>query len=368
MKFTISKTEIVKALSPTLGVVEKRHAMPMLSNILLVVEENSVSFTATDLESQVKTKCTAASVQTTGKTAASARKLSDLCRLLPDGSDILIYLDGHKLFIESGSGKYSITTQQSEDFPVFDDVGESSEFKILAPTLRDMIRKTSFSMDSQNWRHYLNGMFVSVEDKVITLTASDGHRLATCSNAIMENISGHLSGIIPRKAINEIGKLLTDLSDEIAVSLGSNTIAVQTTNTAFVSKLIDGSDKVNYQRAIPVGDASTLKVNTKQFSDIISRVSVLSGDRVKGIKLDIGPSSVLVSSNNPQQEVGEESFKAEFDGEDLEIAFSVSYIQEMLSNIDSEHCIFHIYGSEKGCLVTSTSDSELKYVIAPLLL
>ena len=172
MKFTISKTEIVKALSPTLGVVEKRHAMPMLSNILLVVEENSVSFTATDLESQVKTTCTTASVETTGKTAASARKISDLCRLLPDGSDILIYLDGHKLFIESGSGKYSITTQQSEDFPIFDDAGESSEFKILAPTLRDMIRKTSFSMDSQNWRHYLNGMFLSVEDKAITLTAS----------------------------------------------------------------------------------------------------------------------------------------------------------------------------------------------------
>ena len=368
MKFTISKTEIVKALSPTLGVVEKRHAMPMLSNILLVVEENSVSFTATDLESQVKTICTTASVETTGKTAASARKISDLCRLLPDGSNILIYLDGHKLFIESGSGKYSITTQQSEDFPIFDDVGESSEFKILAPTLRDMIKKTSFSMDSQNWRHYLNGMFLSVEDKAITLTASDGHRLATCSNTIMESVPGHLSGIIPRKAVNEIGKLLSDLSDEITVSLGSNTIAVQTTNTAFVSKLIDGSDKVNYQRAIPVGEAFTLKVNTKQFSETISRVSVLSGDRVKGIKLDIGSDGVLVSSNNPQQEVGEESFRAEFNGDDLEIAFSVNYIQEMLSNIDSEHCVFHIFGSEKGCLVTSTSDSELKYVIAPLLL
>ena len=368
MKFTVSKTEIVKALSPTLGVVEKRHAMPILSNILLVVEENSVSFTATDLESQVKTICTTASIETTGKTAASARKLSDLCRLLPDGSDILIYLDGHKLFIESGLGKYSITTQQSEDFPLFNDVDESSEFKILAPTLRDMIRKTSFSMDSQNWRHYLNGMYVSVEDKGITLTATDGHRIATCSKAIIENVTGSLSGIIPRKAVNEIGKLLTDLSDEIIVSLGSNTIAVETTNTAFVSKLIDGSDKVNYQRAIPVGEASTLKVNTKQFSEIISRVSVLSGDRVKGIKLDIGSNVVLVSSNNPQQEIGEESFKAEFNGDDLEIAFSVSYIQEMLSNIDSEHCIFHIYGAERACLITSTSDSGLKYVIAPLLL
>ena len=368
MKFKVSKTEIVKALSPTLGVVEKRHAMPILSNILLTVEENNISFTATDLESQVRTICSTASVETTGKIAASARKLSDLCRLLPDGSDILIYLDGHKLFIESGSGKYSIATYPSEDFPIFAEISESSEFKILAPTLRDMIRKTAFSMDSQNWRHHLNGMFISLEDKVITLTATDGHRLATSSNTVIEDVSGYLSGIIPRKAINEIGKLLTDLSDEIVVSLGSNSIAVQTTNTTFVSKLIDGSDKVNYQKAIPVGEASTLKVNTKQLSDITSRVSVLSGDRVKGIKLDIGANSVLVSSNNPEQEAGEESFKAEFVGDSLEIAFSVNYIQEMLSNIDSEYCIFNIYSSDKSCLVTSTSDSELKYVIAPLLL
>ncbi len=368
MKFTISKTEIVKALSPTLGVVEKRHAMPMLSNILISVEENHISFTATDLESQVRTVCLTAGVESTGKTAVSARKLSDLCRLLPDGSDILIYLDGHKLLIESGSGKYSIASYPSEDFPVFSKTGENSEFKILASTLRGMIKKTSFSMDSQNWRHYLNGMFISVEEKTITLTASDGHRLATCSNEVVDDTSKHLSGIIPRKAINEIGKLLTDLSDEVIISLGSNTIALETTNTAFVSKLIDGSDKVNYQRAIPVGEASTLKVNTKQLSEIISRVSVLSGDRVKGIKLDIGADTVLVSSNNPEQEVGEESFKAEFVGDDLEIAFSVNYIQEMLSNIDSEYCIFNIYSSDKSCLVTSTSDSELKYVIAPLLL
>ena len=117
-------------------------------------------------------------------------------------------------------------------------------------------------MDSQNWRHYLNGMFISVEDKSITLTASDGHRLATCSNTVIENVPSYLSGIIPRKAINEIGKLLSDFTDEIAVSLGSNTIAVETTNTTFVSKLIDGSDKVNYQRAIPVGEASTCLLYT----------------------------------------------------------------------------------------------------------
>ena len=368
MKFTVSKTEIIKALSPTLGVVEKRHAMPMLTNILLVVEDNNISFTATDLESQVRTTCSSAKIETTGKTATSARKLSDLCRLLPDGSDILIYLDGSKLFIESGSGKFSIATQSSEDFPVFGEIGENSEFKILAPALRDMIRKTSFSMDSQNWRKHLNGMYVGVESKSITFTASDGHRLATCSNEIVGDVPGYLSGIIPRKAVNEIGKLLNDLSGEIMFSLGSNTVSVETPNTTFVSKLIDGSDKVNYQRAVPVGDAPELKVNTRELSDIISRVSVLSGGGVKGIKLNIGSDSVLVSSNNPEQEAGEESFRSDFNGDDIEIAFSVNYIQEMPSNIDSEHCIFNIYGSDKSCLVTSTSDSELKYVIAPLLL
>ena len=153
MKFTIGKTEIVKALSSTLGVVEKRQALPILSNILLVVEENSISITATDLESEVQTRCSPTTVETKGSTTAPAKKLNELCRLLPDGSEIIIFLNGDKLCIESGSGKYSISTLPSEDFPVFDVTSEKTEFTILGSVLRNLISKTAFAMGNQDWRH-----------------------------------------------------------------------------------------------------------------------------------------------------------------------------------------------------------------------
>ena len=354
-------------MSSTLGVVEKRQALPILSNILLKVEENSISITATDLESEVQTICAPKSVESTGSTTAPAKKLNELCRLLPDGSEISIFLNGDKLSLESGTGKYSIATLPSEDFPVFDVVSENTEFTILGSVLRNLISKTSFAMGNQDWRHYLNGMYLNVEDKNITAVTTDAHRLAISTNSIFSSVSGEISGIIPRKSINEIGKLLSDSSEEVTVSLGSNTIMVKTDSTSFVSKLIEGKFP-NYEQVLPSGESSVLTINTKQLSEILSRVSVLSSDKFKGIKLNIKSHEVLVSANNPEQEEGEESFKANYSGENMEIAFNVNYIQEVLSNIDSNDCNINLYGSDKSCLISPSDDPDLKYVVMPLLI
>ena len=367
MKFSVSKTEIVKALSSTLGVVEKRQALPILSNILLTVEEDSISITATDLESEVQTTCTPSSVESTGSTTAPAKKLNELCRLLPDGSEVVIFLNGDKLSIESGSGKYSISTLPSEDFPAFDVASENTEFTILGSVLRNLISKTSFAMGNQDWRHYLNGMFLNIEDKNITAVTTDAHRLAISTNTTTKGIKSELSGIIPRKSINEIGKLLSDSTEEVLLSLGSNTIMLKTDSTSFVSKLIEGKFP-NYEQVLPSGESSVLSVNTKQLSEILSRVSVLSSDKFKGIKLNIKSNEVLVSANNPEQEEGEESFKSSYNGENMEIAFNVNYIQEVLANIDSSDCNINLYGSDKSCLISPSDDPDLKYVVMPLLI
>ena len=367
MRFTVSKTEIVKALSSTLGVVEKRQALPILSNVFLAVEDNNISITATDLESEVQTTCTPINVESTGSTTAPAKKLNELCRLLPDGSEISIFLNGDKLSVESGSGKYSISTLPSEDFPVFDVVSENKEFTILGSVLRNLISKTSFAMGNQDWRHYLNGMYLNIEDKNITAVTTDAHRLAISTNSTSTSVSSEISGIIPRKSINEIGKLLSDSSEEVTLSLGSNTIMLKTDSTSFVSKLIEGKFP-NYEQVLPSGESSVLSVNTKQLSEILSRVSVLSSDKFKGIKLNIKSNQVLVSANNPEQEEGEESFKSNYSGEDMEIAFNVNYIQEVLSNIDSNDCNINLYGSDKSCLISPSDDPDLKYVVMPLLI
>tara|TARA_A100001388_G_scaffold275830_1_gene262145 strand:- start:974 stop:2077 length:1104 start_codon:yes stop_codon:yes gene_type:complete len=366
MKFTVSKTEIVKALSSTLGVVEKRQALPILSNILLIVDNKSISITATDLESEVKTVCAPINVESEGSTTAPAKKLNELCRLLPDGSEISISLSNEKLFIESGAGKYSISTLPSNDFPIFDVENENTEFTILGSVLRNLIIKTSFAMGNQDWRHYLNGMYMSVEDNSITVVTTDAHRLAISTNNTIQDIAREVSGIIPRKSINEMGKLLSDSTEEVSLCLGSNTVMLKTESTSFVSKLIEGQYP-NYEQVLPSGESSVLSVNTKKLSNILSRVSVLSSDKFKGVKLNIKSNEVLVSANNPEQEEGEESFKSSYSGEDMEIAFNVTYIQEVLSNIDSNDCNINLFGSDKSCLISPSDDPNLKYVVMPLL-
>ena len=327
----------------------------------------ALHLTATDLESEVRTSGPLESVSSEGRTTTSAKKLNDLCRLIPDGSSIEIKLSGDKIQLKTPSGKYSLATLPSDGFPTFENQESGEQLKVNSKDLRKIFSTTSFAMGNQDWRHYLNGMYLNIEDKNITAVTTDAHRLAISTNSTTKSVSGEISGIIPRKSINEIGKLLSDSSEEVTLSLGSNTIMLKTDSTSFVSKLIEGKFP-NYEQVLPSGESSVLSVNTKQLSEILSRVSVLSSDKFKGIKLNIKSNEVLVSANNPEQEEGEESFKSNYDGEDMEIAFNVNYIQEVLSNIDSNDCNINLYGSDKSCLISPSDDPDLKYVVMPLLI
>ena len=198
------------------------------------------------------------------------------------------------------------------------------------------------------------------------MVTTDAHRLAISTNNTTQDIAREVSGIIPRKSINEMGKLLSDSTEEVTLCLGSNTVMLKTESTSFVSKLIEGQYP-NYEQVLPSGESSVLSVNTKELSNILSRVSVLSSDKFKGVKLNIKSNEVLVSANNPEQEEGQESFKSSYNGEDMEIAFNVTYIQEVLSNIDSNDCNINLFGSDKSCLISPSDDPNLKYVVMPLL-
>ena len=169
MDFHISKEEIVKSLNLTLGVVEKRQTLPILSNVLFEVDESSLKLTATDLESEISTTSTISNYKSGGKTTAPARKLSDLCRLLPDMAEIHFFIDGDNLKIESGSGKYNLSTLPSEDFPIFETEEIQSQVNISSKNLKELISKTSFAMGNQDWRHYLNGLFFLIDDKNLSL-------------------------------------------------------------------------------------------------------------------------------------------------------------------------------------------------------
>ena len=250
MDFYISKEEVVKSLNLTLGVVEKRQTLPILSNVLFEVDESSLKLTATDLESEISTTSTISNFKSGGKTTAPARKLSDLCRLLPDMTEIHFFLDGDNLKIETESGKYNLSTLPSEDFPVFELEEAQSHINISPQNLKFLISKTSFAMGNQDWRHYLNGLYMLIDDKTMTAVATDAHRLAVSKSLLNEAASENSSGIIPRKSINEIGKLVGDESENIVIKLGPTSIAANVSGTTFVSKLIEGKFS-DYEQVIP---------------------------------------------------------------------------------------------------------------------
>ena len=367
MDFYILKEEIVKSLNLTLGVVEKRQTLPILSNVLIEVDESSLKLTATDLESEISTTSTISNFISGGKTTAPARKLSDLCRLLPDMAEIHFFLDGDNLKIESGSGKYNLSTLPSDDFPVFEFEDSQGQINISSENLKTIIMKTSFAMGNQDWRHYLNGLFISIDDKNITSVATDAHRLALASSTLNEASMETTDGIVPRKSINEIGKLVGDNSENVLIKISQSSILVEAAGTKFVSKLIEGKFP-DYEQVIPTGESSLLVIDRKNFSDSLSRVSVLSSEKYKGVRIITNENSLNISANNPEKEQGEEVVSCEYSGEEIDIAFNVNYLQEILSTIDSEKIEINFFGSEKSCLITDPNSENLKYVVMPLLI
>ena len=286
---------------------------------------------------------------------------------MPDLAEIHFFLDGDNLKIETESGKYNLSTLPSEDFPVFETEDTQSQINISSQNLKNLITKTSFAMGNQDWRHYLNGLYMMIDDKVITTVATDAHRLAMATSSLNEASSESTSGIVPRKSINEIGKLVGDESENVVIQLGQTSIAANVSGTTFVSKLIEGKFP-DYEQVIPSGESSLLVVDRKNFSESLSRVSVLSSEKYKGVRIITKKNSLNISANNPEKEQGEENLPCEYQGEEIDIAFNVNYLQEILSTIDSEKIEINFFGSEKSCLITDPNSENLKYVVMPLLI
>jgi len=365
MEITLKKEDIVSALNITLGVVEKRQTLPILANVLFEVDENSFKLTATDLESEVTTSGSLLSIESSGKLTTSAKKLNELCRLIPDGEEINFSLKADKLNIKTVNGKYSLSTLPSSDFPIFDIDSGDTPLVIPAKDLQELIKNTSFAMGNQDWRHYLNGLFISISDGQITAVSTDAHRLALANIPI--NSDHSFSGIIPRKSINEMAKFLSDQSGDAELKINDSSLELAVGNLIFKSKLIDGKFP-DYQQVIPSGESSMLEINVKDFSETLGRVSVLSSEKYKGIRLITSPDGVRISANNPEQEEAEEFFPAAYKGEDLDIAFNVTYLQEIMSHMQTDICHINFFGADKSCLLTPPAGDSPKYVVMPLLI
>ena len=365
MQAVFKKEDITKALGVTLGVVEKKQTLPILANVLIEFNESGFHLTATDLESEVRTSGPLESVSSEGRTTTSAKKLNDLCRLIPDGSSIEIKLSGDKIQIKTPSGKYSLATLPSDNFPIFEIQESGEQLKVNSKDLRKIFSTTSFAMGNQDWRHYLNGLYLELKDGFLTAAATDAHRLAI--NTFEVSAGSSFSGIVPRKSVNEMTKFLADADGEVSVLITDSSIELNTGNIKFKSKLIDGNYP-DFNQVIPSGDSFVLEVDVKELSESLSRVSVLSSDKYRGIRLNVSDGSLMVSANNPDEEEGEETLSANYSGENIDIAFNVNYLQEILSHQEGNICNIKFFGSDKSCLILPPDADFPKYVVMPLLI
>lgn len=366
MRFVISREALIKPLLLVAGVVERRQTLPVLSNILLVVEEGRLSMTGTDLEVELVAHVQLLEAPETGSITVPARKLMDICKSLSDDAMIEISAaEQGKAQIKSGRSKFSLTTLPASDFPNVEDSPEALTLSLPQSSLRHLIEKTGFSMAQQDVRYYLNGMLLEVKEQALRAVSTDGHRLATCK-ADVEVLPGTDHQIIvPRKGILELARLLQGGDNPVELVIGASHIRANVGDFTFTSKLVDGKFP-DYRRVIPRNGEKVLLGDRQELRQVFSRIAILSNEKYRGVRLTLGNGMLQVMANNPEQEEAEETVAVDYEGEALEIGFNVNYLLDVLSILNSDVVRFVLSDSNSSALVQGFDEEDALYVVMPM--
>ncbi|GAB3395616.1 DNA polymerase III subunit beta [Azotobacter armeniacus] len=365
MHFTIQREALLKPLQLVAGVVERRQTLPVLSNVLLVVEGPQLSLTGTDLEVELVGRVPLEESAEPGEITVPARKLMDICKSLPNDTLIDIRLDEQKLLIKAGRSRFTLSTLPASDFPTAEEGLGSLTFSLMQSKLRRLIERTSFAMAQQDVRYYLNGMLLEMNGGVLRAVATDGHRLALCSmQAGIEHADRH-QVIVPRKGILELARLLTDQDGEISIVLGQHHIRATTGEFTFTSKLVDGKFP-DYERVLPRGGNKRVLGDRQLLREAFSRTAILSNEKYRGIRLQLASGLLKIQANNPEQEEAEEEVAVDYSGEALEIGFNVSYLLDVLGVMSAERVCLTLSDSNSSALLQEADNDDSAYVVMPM--
>jgi DNA polymerase-3 subunit beta len=365
MKFSINRELLLKPLLLVSGAVERKSTLPILGNILFDVNDNTLTLTATDLELEMVSAASIENQGDNGKITVPAKKLLDICKSLPEGSQLTFQLINEIIKISTGRSKYSLTTLPASDFPNIESWTGDVEFKISKIDFLQLIESTHFSMANQDVRYYLNGMSIETEGNEIRSVATDGHRLAICK---IRNESLTLPSrqvIVPRKGILEIIRLLDPVEEDVQIYLGSNHVRIIDTLFSFTSKLVDGRFP-DYRRVLPRNGDKVLETNKEQLRQVLSRASILSNEKFKGVRLNFLNNELKITANNPEQEEAEEIIEIQFPYDPLEIGFNVSYVLDVLNAIKEERVKFTLADAQSSVVIEGCDSGEAIYVVMPM--
>ena len=370
MKVTIERTALLKALSHIHRIVERRNTIPILSNVLIEARDGQLELKATDLDLEA-TEVAPADVGTPGATTVSAHIFHDIVRKLPEGAQVSLEMTGEagQLLLRSGRSRFFLQCLPASDFPDLTTGELSHRFALTAGDLKKLIDNSQFAISTEETRYYLNGIYLHVSEvdgaPMLRAVATDGHRLARVQMPAPKGSAGMLGVIVPRKAVGEVQKLMEDAAQEVVVEMSATKARFTFGETVLTTKLIDGTFP-DYGRVIPANNDKRLVVDKAAFSNAVDRVSTISSERGRAIKLSIGDGRMVLSVNNPDSGSASEEIEVDYDSAPIEIGFNARYLLDITSQLASDTALLKLSDPGSPTIIQDRDGAAALYVLMPL--
>ncbi|MEW6314232.1 MAG: DNA polymerase III subunit beta [Pseudomonadota bacterium] len=361
----IQRDNLLKPLQAVTGIVERRHTLPILSNVLIERKQDQLLLMATDLEIQISTTGQAGQKGEDYAVTVSAKKLQDILRSLPEETEVTLDAQDSRLQVKAGKSRFNLQTLPAEDFPKLAEAKDvSCTVRLPQKALKKLLLLVQYAMAQQDIRYYLNGMLLVVESNALKVVSTDGHRLAFAALAIDQG-QRNQEVILPRKAVLELSKLLADSDDEVTVEVAQNQARFAFSNIMLVTKVVDGKFP-DYTRVIPTNYNNHFSIDRLRLLQSLQRAAILSNEKFRGVRLVLTENNLRIVSSNTEQEEAQEELEIEYAGAALDIGFNITYLLEILNNVDSEKVDCAFGDANSSALITIPGNSEFRYVVMPM--
>ena len=360
-----TQEKLLSVLQSVAGIVEKRHTLPILANVLLRKTGGGVQFTTSDLEIQIRTTAEMDGDAGNFTTTVGARKLIDILRTMPSDQTVSLESSQNKLILKGGKSKFTLQTLPAEDFPLVQEAPSfGPKFSVPQKTLKELLNQVSFAMAVHDIRYYLNGILFVAEGKQLSLVATDGHRLAFASATLDVEVPRQ-EVILPRKTVLEMQRLLSDAEGAIEMQFANNQAKFAFEGMEFVTKLVEGKFP-DYNRVIPKNHKNSVTLGRAPLLASLQRTAILTSEKFKGVRLNLEPGTLRVASNNAEQEEAVDELDIDYGGDAIEIGFNVTYLIDALANMDQDMVKLELADANSSALITNPDNATFKYVVMPM--
>ena len=364
LKIKTTNDKLLGPLQQVTGIVERRHTLPILSNVLISASQGNIDFLATDLEVQITSRASLGD-GAEGAVTAAARKLYDILRSLPEDAEVSLEAKENRMTVRAGKSRFNLQTLSAADFPRMVEAKDASKTLTLPQkALKQALGLVQFAMAVQDIRYYLNGVLFSVDKDTLRVVATDGHRLSFASQQL-DGDHGSVEAILPRKTVLELIKLLSDTDDPVSLAIGSNQVRFTFGGLEIVSKIVEGKFP-DYQKVIPTAHKNRVELDRVALAQSLNRAAILSNEKIRGVRLVFTKDALSIICTNNEQEEAEEGLAVDYGGDPLDIGFNISYLLDVLNHVDTQTVTFSMGDANSSALVQMPGRDDFKYVVMPM--